>query len=100
LHRKALRVKSADFAKSGSLFQSFLRFLSVDAFSKISFFLAVSSFSSTIKKKSSRVHGRFLSNTCRLESGRSWCQQWIKHIYLNHHTTSSRMMVARSINWF
>ncbi|MCV6435929.1 site-specific integrase, partial [Pseudomonas aeruginosa] len=25
LHRKALRVKSADFAKSGSLFQSFLR---------------------------------------------------------------------------
>ncbi|MCV0057978.1 hypothetical protein KUC69_06200, partial [Pseudomonas aeruginosa] len=24
LHRKALRVKSADFAKSGSLFQSFL----------------------------------------------------------------------------
>ncbi|MBG5709037.1 hypothetical protein I5E62_30110, partial [Pseudomonas aeruginosa] len=23
LHRKALRVKSADFAKSGSLFQSF-----------------------------------------------------------------------------
>ncbi|WP_221630305.1 hypothetical protein, partial [Pseudomonas aeruginosa] len=26
LHRKALRVKSADFAKSGSLFQSFLRY--------------------------------------------------------------------------
>ncbi|MGI1097706.1 hypothetical protein ACRCQV_27150, partial [Pseudomonas aeruginosa] len=25
LHRKALRVKSADFAKSGSLFQSFPR---------------------------------------------------------------------------
>ncbi|WP_220474672.1 hypothetical protein, partial [Pseudomonas aeruginosa] len=25
LHRKALRVKSADFAKSGSLFQSFLK---------------------------------------------------------------------------
>ncbi|MDV5224224.1 hypothetical protein RZ767_034615, partial [Pseudomonas aeruginosa] len=28
LHRKALRVKSADFAKSGSLFQSFLRHIS------------------------------------------------------------------------
>ncbi|MDI4111589.1 hypothetical protein QK417_25490, partial [Pseudomonas aeruginosa] len=27
LHRKALRVKSADFAKSGSLFQSFLKAL-------------------------------------------------------------------------
>ncbi|MDI3796084.1 hypothetical protein QK336_15155, partial [Pseudomonas aeruginosa] len=27
LHRKALRVKSADFAKSGSLFQSFPRVL-------------------------------------------------------------------------
>ncbi|MCX3421999.1 hypothetical protein OPI58_032835, partial [Pseudomonas aeruginosa] len=27
LHRKALRVKSADFAKSGSLFQSFPRFI-------------------------------------------------------------------------
>ncbi|WP_228778049.1 hypothetical protein, partial [Pseudomonas aeruginosa] len=26
LHRKALRVKSADFAKSGSLFQSFPKF--------------------------------------------------------------------------
>ncbi|WP_210146696.1 hypothetical protein, partial [Pseudomonas aeruginosa] len=29
LHRKALRVKSADFAKSGSLFQSFLRAISL-----------------------------------------------------------------------
>ncbi|MGP5975625.1 hypothetical protein, partial [Pseudomonas aeruginosa] len=28
LHRKALRVKSADFAKSGSLFQSFPSVLS------------------------------------------------------------------------